>query len=230
MARKRSYDHYCSLAQALDVIGDRWAPLIVRELLLGPRRFTDLQNGMPGIASDMLTTRLRELADAGVIEKAELEPPASGSAYVLTEFGRLLEEPLNGIARWGLELLPPPSDAGAFTPSIMAGSMRVLLMPGEGERLSIQFRSLGESYAVEIDGRSVSARQGTISSPDLTLEGPPGPIMAVLVAGLEPGVRTGDEWDPSDVRVEGPSGMLERLRAMVSVPDHLRTPVTPVEV
>lgn len=223
--KKRTYDHYCSLAKALDVIGDRWAPLIVRDLLLGPRRFTDLQNGLPGIASDMLTTRLRQLVEAGIVEKVELDAPAAGTAYALTELGGALEGPLTGLARWGLELMPPPSDADAFTPSIMAGSMRVLLRPGPADELTVQFRSLGEAYTVEIAGGEARPRQGTHPSPDLTIEGPPGPVMALIVGGLDPGEATSDEWDTSDVQVEGSRTALERVRAMVSVPDELRTPM-----
>ena len=224
MARKRTYDHYCSLAQGLDVIGDRWAPLIVRELLLGPRRFTDLQNGVPGIASDMLTTRLRELTEAGVVEKVELDAPASGSAYTLTELGRGLEEPLTAIARWGLDLMPPPSDAGAFTPSIMAGSMRVLLQPDPDEELTVSLNSEGEPYTIRIAGGKADPRQGRAIDPDIAIDGPPGPVMAVLVGGFEPGTATGDEWDTTGVTVEGDRRDLDRLRAMVRVPDRLRTP------
>jgi hypothetical protein len=107
----------------------------------------------------------------------------------------------------------------------MAGSMRVLLRPDPGDELTVQFRSLGESYTVEIGGGEARPRQGTHSSPDLTIEGPPGPVMAMIVGGVEPGEATRDEWDTSEVRVEGPPTALERLRTMVSVPDDLRTPV-----
>lgn len=218
----RTYDHYCSLARALDVVGDRWAPLIVRELLLGPRRFSELERGLPGIATDMLTTRLRELTEAGVVERVADTPRAR--PYRLTEFGRRLEAPLTSIARWGLELMPPPSDAGAFTPSILAGSLRVLLDPGPDDVLTVQFESLGEEYVVEVADGRVEARQGRDEDPHLTIDGPPGPTLAMIVGGLEPGTVTGDEWDTTGVSVDGPRSALEQLRALVAVPDHLRTP------
>lgn len=223
--RKRTYDHYCSLAQALDVVGDRWAALIVRELTLGPRRFTDLQNGLPGISTDMLTIRLRQLAEGGVIEKFDLERPASGQAYRLTELGAGLEGPLTELARWGLELMPPPDDAKAFTPSIMASALGVVLRPGARDRLTVQLRSEGEPYVLFVEGGVARPRSGTHPEPDIVIEGPPGPIMGVLVGGLEPGVATGDQWDPAEVAVKGDREILDRLREMVTVPDPLRTPV-----
>lgn len=223
--KKRTYDHYCSLAQALDVIGDRWAPLIVRELMLGPRRFTDLQNGLPGISTDMLTIRLRQLTGAGVAEKFDLERPASGQAYRLTELGMKLEGPLTELARWGLDLMPPPDDAKAFTPSIMASALGVVLRPGARERLTVQLHSESEPYVLFIENGVARPRSGIHPEPDLVIEGPPGPIMGVLVGGLEPGLATGDQWDPVDVKVDGDPELLDRLREMVEVPDPLRTPV-----
>jgi DNA-binding HxlR family transcriptional regulator len=222
---KRTYDHYCSLAQALDVIGDRWAPLIVRELILGPRRFTDLQRGLPGISTDMLTIRLRQLTDAGVAEKFDLERPASGQAYRLTTLGMGLEGPLTDLARWGLELMPPPDDAKAFTPSIMASALGVVLRPAGRYRMVVQLRSEGESYVIFIEDGIARPRSGAHPEPDLVIEGPPGPIMGVIVGGLEPGVPTGDQWDPVAVKIEGDPGTLDRLREMVAVPEPLRTPV-----
>lgn len=223
--KKRTYDHYCSLAQALDVIGDRWAALVIRDLMLGPRRFTDLQRGLPGISTDMLTIRLRQLTEAGVAEKFELERPASGQAYRLTDLGMKLEGPLTELARWGLDLLPPPDDAKAFTPSIMASALGVVLRPGDGDRISVQLRSEGEPFVIFIEDGDARPRSGTHPDPDLVIEGPPGPIMAVFVGGLEPGEATGDQWDPAGVTVEGDRELLDRLREMVQVPETLRTPV-----
>jgi len=101
MAGKRSYGDPCGIARALDVVGERWALLVVRELALGPKRFTDLRRHLPGIATDVLSQRLRQLETAGVLQATTLRSPASGRAYELTERGRDLEPVLHALGRWG---------------------------------------------------------------------------------------------------------------------------------
>lgn len=106
---KRSYGEYCGLAVALDLLGERWTMLIVRELLMGPRRFTDLLNGLPGIGTGLLTQRLRELEDANVAEKTVLPPPAASVVYQLTTEGARLRTALLELTRWGMHRLGAPS-------------------------------------------------------------------------------------------------------------------------
>jgi DNA-binding HxlR family transcriptional regulator len=101
MAGKRSYGDPCGIARALDVVGERWALLVVRELVLGPRRFTDLRAHLPGIATDVLSQRLRQLEHAGVLRSTTLPVPASSSAYELTDRGHELEPVLHALGRWG---------------------------------------------------------------------------------------------------------------------------------
>jgi len=98
---KRSYDDPCGVARALDVVGERWALLIARELLLGPKRFGALSSGLPGMSQNVLSQRLRELQDAGIVRRRTLGPPASSHGYELTERGRELEPVLLALARWG---------------------------------------------------------------------------------------------------------------------------------
>lgn len=102
---RRSYGHFCGLSRALDRIGDRWAVLIVRELLGGPRRYTDLHADLPGASTDMLAARLRDLEGDGLVERRALPAPASGSAYALTDRGRALVPALSALAAWGAEEL-----------------------------------------------------------------------------------------------------------------------------
>lgn len=97
----RTYDQYCGLARALDHVGHRWTLLIVRELLLGPRRFTDLRDGLPGIANNLLADRLRQLQEDGLVARHELAPPAASTVYELTEAGRELRETIDALIRWG---------------------------------------------------------------------------------------------------------------------------------
>ena len=101
MANKRTYGDSCGIARGLDVVGDRWALLVARELLLGPKRFTDLRDGLPGIGPDVLSARLRDLEQAGVLGRAALPPPAGSRVYELTEWGRELEPVLLALGRWG---------------------------------------------------------------------------------------------------------------------------------
>src|SRR5262245_13199941 len=103
----RSYGQYCGLAKALDLVGERWALLVVRELLLGPKRFTDLLDGLPGVSTNVLATRLRGLERAGVVERNVLPPPAASSVYELTAYGRALEPAVAALGRWGAVSLGP---------------------------------------------------------------------------------------------------------------------------
>src|ERR1700738_1303538 len=113
----KSYDQYCPIAEALDVVGERWTLLIARELLNGPQRFTDLRAGLPGIPPNLLSARLRELEEGGLIRRRELPPPAARTVYELTDEGRELEPTLRALARWGMNRLPPPAD-GEVNPDV----------------------------------------------------------------------------------------------------------------
>lgn len=114
---KRSYGQYCGLAAALDVVGQRWALLIVRDLAPGPRRFTDLFDGLPGISTDLLTERLRSLEAAGAVRQREVRTPAPANLYELTDRGRDLARLTGDLARWGMDLLPSPEDAPDLVPN-----------------------------------------------------------------------------------------------------------------
>jgi DNA-binding HxlR family transcriptional regulator len=107
---RRRYHHYCPVARALDVVGERWSLLIARELLLGPRRFTDLADGLPGIGSSILTSRLMDLERSGLVTKRTLPPPAASVVYELTDLGRGLAPVLVALADWGMNLLGDPRD------------------------------------------------------------------------------------------------------------------------
>ncbi|HEX7668139.1 MAG TPA: helix-turn-helix domain-containing protein, partial [Polyangiaceae bacterium] len=108
MSERRSYSQHCGLARALDVVGERWTLLVVRDLLLGPRRYGDLLGSLQGITTNLLAKRLRELTAAGLLEKRKLSPPASGEVYALTEAGLELEPVVMELARWGGRLLAHP--------------------------------------------------------------------------------------------------------------------------
>src|ERR1700721_100669 len=128
MAVKRSYSDSCGIARALDAVGERWALLVVRELLLGPKRFTDLRTGLPRIGPDMLAARLRALEDAGLVVQRWLAPPAARTVYELTARGRELEPVLHALGRWGSgqALRPDPPPLG---PDAVVVAMQTMFEP-----------------------------------------------------------------------------------------------------
>src|SRR5919199_1965193 len=110
----RTYDQFCGVAHALDLVGERWALLVVRDLILGPKRFTDLRRGLPRIGTNVLAARLKELEQAGVVQRRVLPPPAASTVYELTDYGRELEGPLLALGRWGARSLGPRQDGQAL--------------------------------------------------------------------------------------------------------------------
>src|SRR5215831_15975055 len=125
----RRYHQYCAVARALDVVGERWTLLIARELLLGPRRFTDLAAGLPGIGSSVLTTRLKELERSGLVVRRTLPPPAASVVYELTDLGRGVGPVLAALAEWGLNVLGPPRDDDQIMSSWLVLGLAVTAEP-----------------------------------------------------------------------------------------------------
>jgi DNA-binding HxlR family transcriptional regulator len=140
----KRYEQFCPVAHALSLVGERWALLVVRELLKGPRRYTDLAGGLPGIGTNILATRLRELEAAGVVHKRRLPPPAASTVYELTEYGAGLEEAIHAIARWGARSLGPPCGGDTVDPDWALSAFPALLYP---ERA----RGLTETYVIGVD-------------------------------------------------------------------------------
>jgi DNA-binding HxlR family transcriptional regulator len=206
---RRTYSQYCPLAQGLDVIGERWALLIVRDLLLGPQRYSDLARGLPGIATDILTRRLRELEEADVVERVALPPPAAGTAYRLTERGEGLRAPLLALARWGIDLLDSPPDGSDLAPSTIANALQVFLQPGPVDRLDVAVTAGGQDFGVRVADGHARVSRGRLEGADLTLSGEPEALVALL---------TGDAEPNGEVVVEGDRALLERLREMIVLP------------
>lgn len=209
---RREYGQECSLAAALDCIGERWSLLVVRELSLGPLRFSALARAVGGAPTDVLAKRLRDLCDDGILARRELEPPSSTTVYELTALGRGLERPMLEIARWGMEL-QKVADVVGLAPSSLPNGLRTVLRPGPDDRFEIGLRSLGQSFALRARDGWIEAERGTVGEPELTLSGSPFEVMAAVVIGTAgvPGVE-----------VEGDAALLDRLREMVVVPDRLR--------
>ena len=168
----KTYDQYCGIAAALDVVGDRWTLLILRELSFGHQRFTDLRSGLPGIASNLLSDRLRSLEEAGLVEQRELPAPAARMVYALTADGRRIHPVLRSLAAFGLPFLEAPVEGRVRPRMAVYGSLTALLDPtaAAGVDLRTHFDLDGETYWIELrDGRLVRADK--TAEPDLTFTG-----------------------------------------------------------
>src|SRR3954471_1573727 len=165
----KHYDQYCPVAHALDVVGDRWALLVVRELLRGPKRYTDLAEGLPGIGTNVLAARLRELEQAGVVQKRKLPPPAASTVYELTEYGAELEEPLYALARWGARSLGPPKKNEEFYPDWGLNAFAALLDPEAAGGLTETYvvRVADDVYSVHLEDSKVHVEVGPADGADL---------------------------------------------------------------
>jgi DNA-binding HxlR family transcriptional regulator len=206
MSTSRSYRDVCPIACALDVIGERWGLLVVRELLFGPQRFSDLRRALPGASSNMLTDRLRELEGHGVLRRRTLPPPAASSVYELTERGRELELVLDALGAWGRAESPPANGSLSATSALffLRSSARAHPNPPR------------HTYRVQLDDRvwTISSPHGQLeiqpqepAAPDASIRTDPGTLTALLLnpAGLDAAIANGS------VHTEGKISALRRL-------------------
>jgi DNA-binding HxlR family transcriptional regulator len=206
----RSYAQYCSLARALDVVGERWTLLIVRELLLqGPCRFTDVKNGLPGIAPNLLSSRLKELEEDGLVTREDAPPPVATSLYALTAEGRSLAPVLNALGEWGRHLMLAEHEGDAFRAHWLAYAAAAFTADAapEAAPLVVQLVSGDESAVIEVGGGEVRSKVGRAPAPALTLDGPPR-----LILGLLAGMIDRRQAIDAGLRVTGNLDVLARLR------------------
>lgn len=163
----RGYDQYCPIAHALNLVGERWALLVIRELMRGPKRYTDLATNL-GIGTNILAARLRDLEAGGVVTKRTLPPPAAARVYELTEYGRELKPTLRELAVWGARSLGPPTANDELFPGWLINPVDTILAPVAPPG-RFEFR-VGDEVASLIDGE---AQSGSIEDPDVVVEGDP---------------------------------------------------------
>lgn len=207
----RSYDEYCAAAKALDVVGDRWTLLIVRELALrGACRYTDVRNGLPGIASNLLSERLRDLEQAGVIAREDAPPPVATTLFRLTPRGEELRPVLDGLVRWGIPLMveEKPDDAVRSQWLTWAVEMMLADRQPEAPSVTLELQTGDQPIVLELGDGAVRARLGSTDRPDATLAGPPRPIMGLLLGLLEL-----DDAKAVGVSYKGDPAILERIGA-----------------
>jgi DNA-binding HxlR family transcriptional regulator len=172
MAMTKTYDQYCAMARGLDVVGDRWTLLIVRELLTGPKRYGELAEGLPGIATNLLAERLRALEAAGVVERAR--------PYRLTAWGAQLEPVLLALARWAAPLLGPPrpDDTYRLRWLLLTLQARFDAAAAGDRRRTFEFRVGDEVVHVRVAGGSVAPREGRAARADVVVAGEPATFLA----------------------------------------------------
>ncbi len=184
--KKRTYKDLCGLSHALELVGERWAILILRELTYGPKRFTDIRAGLPGASPNVLSQRLRELEAHGIVARRTLAPPAASKVYELTEWGRELEPTLRTLGAWAARS-PYFPDTGHFSPSSLAMNLETMFLADEaaGVDLTIGLRLGDESFSLRIAGGSLELERGEPSEADAVIETDPMTFIGVLYHGAE---------------------------------------------
>lgn len=198
----KRYEQYCPMAHALDLVGDRWALLVVRELMRGPKRYTDLVEGLPGIGTNILAARLRDLEQAEVVVRRTLPPPAASKVYELTDYGRALRPAMRELALWGARSLGPPTAESGLFEGWVANALDAVLAP-LAPAGRFEFR-VDSEIASLVDGEVVD---GSVDTPDVVVEGDPAGIYDMFVH------RRLDR-----VSVTGDRALLERLVAVAPEP------------
>jgi DNA-binding HxlR family transcriptional regulator len=205
---KKRYDQYCPVAHALDLVGERWALLVVRELMHGPKRYTDLAEHLPGIGTNILAARLRDLEACGIVTKRRLPPPAASRVYELTDYGRELRSVMRELALWGARSLGPPTDEDELFPGWLENAVDVVLGPIAPPG-RFEFR-VGDEIASLVDGQ---AQAGAIEDPDVVVEADPQGIYHMFV-----------DRRLDLVQVDGDRRLLEQLIEVAPEPVELPTP------
>ncbi len=198
---RKSYEQYCPVAHALDLVGERWALLVVRELMHGPKRYTDLVEHLPGIGTNILASRLRALEEHGIVAKRTLPPPAASRVYELTEYGRGLRTVLRELALWGARSLGPPDEEELFT-GWLANAVDTVLGPiAPPGRFEFH---VGDEVASLVDGE---AQAGPVEEPDVVVTGDPEGVYHMFV-----------DQRLDLVTVEGDRDLLQQLLDAAPVP------------
>jgi DNA-binding HxlR family transcriptional regulator len=213
----RSYNQFCPLAYALDVVGERWTLLVIRELLAGPRRFTDLMDGLPGISTNLLSERLKSLEQHGILSRRVLPPPAGSTVYELTSFGQALEEAVIELGRWGARLLPASLEDDAL-PSVgsCALGIKAFFRPEQAKGVNeiYEWHLGNEALQVQIRNGELQVQPGTTLRPDAVFHTEMPVYLGLFSGQLKPEVAISKGL----VRIEGDPGALSRFLNVCALP------------
>jgi DNA-binding HxlR family transcriptional regulator len=187
VSRRRAYGQYCGLARAAELIGERWAILILRDLLVGPKRFTDLRRGLPRIPTNILSDRLKELEDSGVVRRRVLPRPAGSIVYELTEYGADLDDAIKHLGRWGARSLGEPRPDEIVTLDSLIMALRTTFQPeaAAGVRANYELRVGPVVLHAQVDDGQLTVGEGPLPEADLVIETGPG-LKALLAREIAP--------------------------------------------
>lgn len=206
---ERSYNQYCGIAYALDILGERWTLLIIRELLLGPQRFKDLQETLQGIGTNLLSDRLKKLQNLDLIHQRDLPPPAASTVYELTKNGQELKPVLESLAEWGSHFLGAPDKNDVFNPRWLLLALKTKFQPKEtiGVDSIIEFRIDDEVLYTHIQNGSIETQQGEHPDADLTIKSDSKSFITLV---SDPDKYKTDKSDV-DITLKGKTELFEKL-------------------
>jgi DNA-binding HxlR family transcriptional regulator len=211
MATMRTYGDGCGIAHALDLVGERWALLVVRELLLGPKRFTDLRDGLPNASPNVLAQRLRELEQGGIVRRRKLAPPAGSWVYELTDWGRDLKPVAVALGVWALRSPSFPREAPVGTDSVILALATFFDAGAAGDLSAVIELRLGENtFHVRVADGKIDVDRGAVADPDAIIETDPTTLSAVIWNGRELG---------DDIGIDGDPRVVERFLALFPRPE-----------
>jgi DNA-binding HxlR family transcriptional regulator/putative sterol carrier protein len=217
MATMRTYGDGCPIARALDFVGERWALLVVRELLLGPKRYTDLRRGLPNASPNVLSERLRELERAGVVRRRKLPPPAGARVYELTDWGLELEEIVMSLGRWGARSPAPPNDAPIVSADAVILALRARFDAGaaDGLRADYELRLGEDRFRIEVADGEIETARGSADRADATIDADPDTLSAVLWGGRS----LADARRSGTMTIDGDETAVERFVRLFPLPE-----------
>jgi DNA-binding HxlR family transcriptional regulator len=207
MSTSRSYDDPCGVARALDRVGERWALLVVRELLLGPKRFTDLRAGLPSASPNVLSQRLRELEQTGVVRRRALPPPAPSTVYELTPWGAELGPVVMALGKWGSRAWPPPAGELSVDALMIALQTTFDASLAKNVRARIELRLGAETFRLEVARGALHVARGSWEAPDATVVTDAATLRALVFAkrDLAKAARSGE------VEIEGDAALVAEV-------------------
>lgn len=211
----RTYGQFCGLARAMELVGERWGLLVVRDLVLGPKRFTNLRRGLPRIPTNILAARLKELEAAGIVRRRLLPRPAAGVVYELTEYGKELEDIVLRLGLWGARSLGEARPEDIVTTDSLILALRATFLPEAARELRASYElRLGEIVVhARIDHGTLEAGEGALPEADLVIE--TGPAIRALLAGeLSPG----EAVESGSLRLSGNRDLLARFVEVFHIP------------
>ena len=213
----RSYNQYCGLAYALDIVGERWTILIIRELMAGPRRFTDLIAGLPDISTNLLSERLKSLEQQGLLSRRVLPPPAASTVYELTTLGRALEATLLELGKWGSQFVPPSAEgATLLNVGSYALTLKTFFRPEQAQGINETFelRIDNELLQVQIKAGEIDVWQGETREADVIFRTDMPTYLALLQRQIQPDEAISEGL----IQIEGEPGALSRFLNLCGLP------------